>query len=110
VTTFDACPKSCGGNTTPELEQGIAFRARQSHRCYDQALTQNGDLQGHVTLKVKIGINGSVCGAAVTGNDMGSDQVANCVANTFRASQSFPAPKGGCVEVAVPISFSPGSK
>jgi hypothetical protein len=107
---FDACPKTCNGNTTPELEQQIAFRARQSHRCYDQALTQNGDLQGHVTLKIKVGINGSMCGAAVTVNDMGSDGVANCVANTFRSAAGFPAPKGGCVEVAVPISFSPSGK
>jgi hypothetical protein len=110
VRTIDACPKSCNGNTTPELEQQIAFRARQSHRCYDQALTQNGDLKGMVTLKVKVGINGSMCGAAVTANDMGSDTVANCVANVFRSTGSFPAPKGGCVEVGVPISFSPGGK
>jgi outer membrane biosynthesis protein TonB len=108
--TYDACPKTCNGSASPELEQQLAFRARASHRCYDQALTQNGDLQGHLTVKVKVGTNGSVCGASIVSNDMGSDSVASCVANTFRSTAAFAAPKGGCVEVQVPISFSPGGK
>src|SRR5262245_1869318 len=27
--------KKCAGTTTPELEQTLAFRVKQSHRCYD---------------------------------------------------------------------------
>ena len=109
TTTYDPCAvKSCSGTTTNELETQIAYRAKQAHRCYDQALAQDNTLKGHVTLKVRIGSNGAVCAAAVTGNDMGVDSVANCVANTFRASRSFPPPKGNCAEVNVPISFVPG--
>jgi hypothetical protein len=110
VGTFDACPKVCNGDATPELQQQLEFRARASHRCYDQALTQNGDLKGHVTVKVKVGINGSVCGASIIANDMGSDTVASCVQNTFRTTSGFTPPKGGCVEVNVPINFSPGGQ
>jgi hypothetical protein len=109
VTAFDPCAaKSCSGTTTQELETQIAYRAKQAHRCYDSALAQDSDLKGHVTLKVRIGSNGAVCAANVTGNDMGVDTVANCVANTFRTSRSFPQPKGNCAEVNVPISFVPG--
>jgi hypothetical protein len=109
TTAFDPCAvKTCTGTTTSELETQIAYRAKQAHRCYDQALAQNSDLKGHMTLKVRVGSTGAVCAATVTGNDMGTDAVANCVANTFRSSRSFPAPKGNCAEVNVPISFIPG--
>jgi hypothetical protein len=110
VVTIDACPKTCNGEAPGELQNQIEFRARASHRCYDQALTQNGDLQGHVKVKVKVGLNGSVCAAPIVANDMGTDTVANCVSNFFRSTTGFAAPKGGCVEVEVPISFSPGGK
>lgn len=110
--TFDPCGvKSCaGGKTTDELETALGFRAKQAHRCYDQALAQDGDLKGHVTIAVRVGSNGAVCSANVAANDMGSDAVANCVANVFRASRSFPAPKGGCIDAKIPINFIPGGK
>jgi hypothetical protein len=110
--TFDPCAvKSCaGGKTTDELETALGFRAKQAHRCYDQALAQDGDLKGHVTIAVRVASNGAVCAANVAANDMGSDAVAVCVANVFRASRSFPAPKGGCIDAKIPISFIPGGK
>jgi hypothetical protein len=37
---------------------------------------------------------------------MGSPGVANCAANIFR-SASYPAPRGGCVDATVPMSFVP---
>jgi hypothetical protein len=109
---YDPCTaKTCTGTTTTDLEQQIAFRAKTAHRCYDQALANDSDLKGHIGLKVRIGSNGAVCSVGVTNNDMGTDSVANCVANTFRAARSFPPAKGGaCVELNVPISFVPGGK
>ena len=110
-TAFDPCTlRTCSGTTTPELEQAIAYRAKTAHRCYDQALANDSDLKGHVTIKVKIASNGNMCAANVSGNDMGADVVANCVANTFRAARNLPPPKGQCVEVQVPIAFIPGGK
>jgi hypothetical protein len=54
--TFNPCDvKSCGGGkTTDELETALGFRAHQAHRCYDQALAQDGDLKGHVTIAVRV--------------------------------------------------------
>jgi hypothetical protein len=35
---------------------------------------------------------------------MGTPAVANCAANVFR-NATYPAPRGGCVDVNVPLSF-----
>ncbi len=110
--TWDPCAvKTCsGGKTTDELETALGYRAKQAHRCYDQALAQDSDLKGHVTIAVRVASNGTLCSANVAANDMGSDGVATCVANVFRSSRTFPAPKGGCIDVKVPINFVPGGK
>jgi hypothetical protein len=109
VTTYDPCSvKTCTGTSTQELETQLGYRAHQAHRCYENALAQDATLKGHVTLKVRVASNGAVCAASVVANDMGIDSVANCVANTFRASRSFPPPKGNCVDANVPVSFIPG--
>ena len=36
--------------------------------------------------------------------------VAQCVANKFRQTGLFPAPKGGCIDATVPMNFVPGGK
>lgn len=107
-TKFDACDpgRKCTGTTSSELEQALGFRAKQAHRCYDNALAQDATLKGKVMLNVRIGPTGQVCNASVVSNDMGSQQVASCVAGYFR-NANFPAPKGGCAEVNVPMNFMP---
>lgn len=109
TTAYDPCSvKACSGSTTSELETQVALRAKQAHHCYENALSQDADLKGHVVLNVKIGANGSVCSANVKENDMGTDAVANCVANLFRSTRSLPPPKGSCVELNVPLNFVAG--
>ena len=98
--------KKCTGSATSELTTALSFRAKQAHRCYDNALAQDSTLRGKVSIAVRVGANGSVCSAGVASNDMGTPVVANCVANYFKSSP-FPAPKGGCVDVNVPINFVP---
>ena len=77
-----------------------------ARRCYNQALASDSTLKGHVSIAVRVGSNGAVCSANVASNDMGSSTVANCAANVFR-SGSYPAPKGGCKDAVVPLSFVP---
>jgi hypothetical protein len=111
ITLADPCSaRSCSGTATPELETALAFRAKQAHRCYDTALAQDTTLKGHITIAVRVASNGRVCSSNVADNDMGTASVANCVAGTFGRSGGFPAPKGNCVDVKVPISFIPGGK
>jgi hypothetical protein len=108
VTLGNPCEvRSCGGAVTADLETALAFRAKQAHRCYDSALAQDPTLEGHVKISVRVASNGQVCNAAVAANDLANAAVSQCIANMFRASGHFPAPKGGCVDANVPIALLP---
>jgi hypothetical protein len=101
------CEGKCIGSAPAELGQALQVRASQARRCYNQALSQDSTLKGHVTISVRIGPAGNVCSAAVASNDMGSPSVANCAANIFRSASGYPSPRGGCVDATVPLSFVP---
>lgn len=100
------CDGKCVGSAPPELSQALAVRGNQARRCYNQALASDSTLKGHVSIAVRVGPGGNVCSAAVASNDMGTPSVANCAANIFRQA-TYPAPKGGCVDATVPLSFVP---
>jgi TonB family protein len=107
----DPClQKSCKGVAGSELEAALQFRAKQAHRCYDNALAADNTLQGKVTLNIKVGSNGTVCNVGVASNELSNAGVSQCVANAFRATSGFPAPKGGCVDINLPINFKPGGR
>ena len=108
IFTGNQCDvKKCAGATNSEVETALSFRAKQAHRCYDNALSQDPTLRGKVSIAVRIGSNGQACSAGVASNELASAPgVANCVAGYFRG-QNFPAPKGGCVDVNIPINFVP---
>ncbi|MGA2449116.1 MAG: AgmX/PglI C-terminal domain-containing protein [Polyangiaceae bacterium] len=101
------CDGTCIGREAPGLEPALRVRANQARRCYDRALLQDSTLRGHVTILVRVGTSGAVCSATVTSNDMATPDVANCAANIFRSSGTLPAPRGGCIEAPVPLSFVP---
>jgi hypothetical protein len=96
--------KTCSGKSNADLDAALGARARASRRCYNQALASDNTLQGKMSITMRIGSNGAVCSANVGTNELGSQQVANCVANAFR-SAGFPSPTGGCVEATVPMNF-----
>jgi len=100
----------CSGSVSPDLESALAFRAKQAHACYDQALANDASLKGRVSISLRVASNGQVCSASVAKNEMGSPSVAQCVANKFRQTGFFPAPRCGCIDVAVPLNFVPGGK
>jgi hypothetical protein len=102
------CDAKCTGTATPDLEAALAQRAQQSKRkCYYPALAADTTLKGRATISVKIGANGSTCSAGVSSNELANPGVAECTASYYR-SGGFPAPKGGCVQVSVPINYVPG--
>lgn len=99
--------KQCSGGSSSDIESALAFRAKQAHRCYDNALAQDPTLRGKVSISVRIGANGQACSASVANNELASaPAVASCVAGYFRG-QSFPTPRGGCLDVNIPINFVP---
>lgn len=99
------CDGKCRGTSPPELGQALQVRASQARRCYNQALAQDSQLKGHVSISVRIGPSGNVCSASVASNDMGTPNVANCAANIFRSANGYPSPRGGCVDANIPLSF-----
>lgn len=109
TTKFDnQCDaKACVGKSSTELEGQLAFRVRQARRCYNAALTQDNTLKGKLSVRVRVGANGQVCNANVTSDEIGNASLSQCVANTFRGA-NFPAPRGGCLDVNVPVNFVPG--
>ncbi len=101
------CEATCTGKGSPELDSTLRVRASQARRCYNQALASDSSLKGHVNLDVRISTTGNVCSVDIASNDMGSPGVANCAANIFRSTGSYPAPRGGCIVAKVPLSFVP---
>ncbi len=94
--------KKCGGAPAGDLEHMLAFRAKGAHRCYDQALAVDSTLTGNVSITLRIGTNGIPCSVAVASNTTGNPSVGQCMAAAMRGG-GYPAPKGGCVDVTVPI-------
>jgi hypothetical protein len=76
-----------------------AFRA-----CYQRGLDNNPDIEGKITLTLKVGPNGEVQSVtpSTTGN-LPSD-VVGCVQSRARAAQ-FDPPQGGTAVVQVPVTF-----
>jgi hypothetical protein len=100
------CSKECTGTATSQLTSALSGRAGQSRSCYEKALSTNATLEGTLTIGVRVGPGGQVCGARVVADGLHDPGVTNCVVNRF-ASSTFPAPQGGCAEVNVPLRFMP---
>lgn len=100
------CAKVCEGTPSAALQSALSGRAGQSRSCYEKALSTNSTLEGTLTVGVKVGPGGQVCGARVVSDGLHDPGVSNCVVARFMSS-TFPAPQGGCVEVNVPLRFMP---
>ncbi len=101
----EACaPKACTGQLTEDLANTLGGKCRVARRCYEAELANNPDLKGRISVKVRVGHDGSLCSAKVDTDEIGNARLAACVAGQFRAS--VPAPAGhGCVETVVPCNF-----
>ena len=73
---------------------------------YERRLKANNVLQGDLSLKVKVGANGSVVASGVSGT-LRDNEVFACV-RAIADKWSFPVPEGGtCAVVQVPFRFTP---
>jgi hypothetical protein len=101
-----SCSATCKGDAPAALRAALAGAAGSVRGCYERALRQNQMLQGKLLVAVKVGAQGNTCGASLASDTLGDGAVASCVLQKFR-SGTFPAPIGGCVDVQVPINFTP---
>lgn len=100
------CDGKCLGKPPPELAAALQVRGAQARRCYNQALSQDPSLKGRVVFDVRIGTAGNVCSVNVASNDMKTPTVANCAAHILM-NGGYPAPRGGCVDSQIPMTFVP---
>jgi hypothetical protein len=103
VVVNGGCDGQCVGQAPPELSGALQVRGANARRCYNAALAADPTLKGHVKIAVRISANGNACSASVAESSIGGN-VAQCVAGMFRGG-GYPAPKGGCVDAVVPMSF-----
>lgn len=99
------CSSPCNGSAPGNLQAALATRGGMARTCYNTALRRDPTIQGKMTVAVRLNPQGAVCSAAVTSNTSGDAALAACVGAKFRSAK-FPAPAGGCVDVAVPLNFT----
>jgi hypothetical protein len=101
--SYNPCSAKCEGSITPEIAAAVNARGNTAKQCYKSAIQDNETLSGDMKLRLKIGSNGQFCSIGVTSDTTGSPKLQQCVQQRLRVS--YPQPKGGCLEVDVPINF-----
>jgi len=102
----NACGGECKGEVSGELRAYLSGRASQGRKCYERALLQNAALKGRMKVQVRVNAQGQLCSASMASDELHDPGLSACILQMFRSSV-YPAPKDGCVDVAVPLSFVP---
>jgi hypothetical protein len=96
------------GRLAPEVIQRVVRNSYWGFRkCYELGLGRNPTLEGRVTARFVIGLDGTVTNAANGGSDLDDPEVVRCIIVHFYTIR-FPPPDGGIVTVVYPIMLSPG--
>lgn len=103
------CSGGCTGSADATLRDALRLRGASAKGCYNKALRSNATLRGKMTVAVRVNPSGSACSASAASDTLGDPSVTSCILQKFR-SGSYPKPKGGCVDVQVPLNFVPGAE
>ncbi len=102
--TKSACASPCEGEANSAFKAALRSRAQLAQGCYMAALRQNEMLQGKLTVALRVAPSGRACSVAITNDSLGSATVNACIKKRF-LDASYPAPRGGCVDAAVPLNM-----
>jgi hypothetical protein len=97
---------ACSGDVKPELVSALSSRAVQSRRCYEKLLRSKPSAQGKYVVSLRVSKRGKVEHARLVTDEVGDAEMASCVLARFR-SASYPAPRGGCADINVPLNYEP---
>jgi hypothetical protein len=75
--------------------------------CYEAGLRRNPKLEGRVSTRFVIGLDGTVSNVSNDGSDLPDPEVVLCVLEAF-SKVHFQEPQGGSVTVVYPILLEPG--
>ena len=97
------------GRLAPEVIQRTTMRdvPLSVKRCYEPGLARNQNLEGRVSVRFVIELDGSVRDARLDSATLPDAEVARCIVDSFKKLH-FPDPDGGTVTVVYPIMLSPG--
>ncbi len=98
------CSGTCPAPVDAAFKSALRRHATQARTCYNQGLRQNANLEGKMTVKVRLSPTGGVCSVSAPQNSLGDPSVTSCILQKFR-SGSWPKPRGGCAEAQVPLNF-----
>jgi hypothetical protein len=100
----DDCASPCNGVTDSTFKAALRQRAGLARSCYDAALRQNAGLEGKLTVNVRVSPTGRACSATVGSDSLGSATASACILSKFKTA-TYPRPRGGCADAAVPLNF-----
>ncbi len=97
------------GNFCKQADILRVVNARQSgiQYCYEKELARNPELNGKVTLKWRIGLDGKVMKVWLDNSSLKNDTVTSCMVRSIER-WTFTKPDGGICEIAFPFVFNAG--
>ena len=90
-----------------QIQRGVRNAWLEIKTCYEAGLARDANLEGSVSVRFVIEIDGSVKESNLSSTTLPDPEVARCIVGKFRKLQ-FPNPEGGTVTVVYPIALSPG--
>jgi len=95
---------SVAGGQVSNAARVVAGMRAGFRNCYNRALAQNPDVEGKISLSIKVGAGGEVTGVSAAPSGNLPDSVVSCVKARAQAAQ-FDPPQGGLAVIQVPVSF-----
>lgn len=90
-----------------DITRVVSSRQRGITYCYEKELARNPELQGKVTMKWRIGLDGKVSKVLVASSTLKNKTVEGCMKRSIQRWR-FPKPEGGMCQIQFPFVFSAG--
>ncbi|HVU05347.1 MAG TPA: AgmX/PglI C-terminal domain-containing protein [Polyangiaceae bacterium] len=92
------------GGTVSNAARVVAGMRAGFRNCYNRALASNPDVEGRISLSIRVGPGGEVQGVSAAPSGNLPDSVVSCVKARAQAAQ-FDPPQGGLAVIQVPVTF-----
>ncbi len=97
------------GHLAPEvISRVIASHYGEVRYCYEKQLKMNPELEGKLTVRFTIGLDGHISAAKIEDSSLNNMEVESCVLYKIK-NWRFPRPRGGTVTVIFPFIFMGGA-
>lgn len=100
----DVGSASVAGGSVSDASRVVAKMRAGFRACYNRGLAENPDIEGKISLSIKVGPTGQVASVSATKTGNLPASVVDCV-KARANSATFSAPQGGAAVIQVPVSF-----